>query len=143
LRELPPLPEGISLRVWLETDLDVPVFESRGKWLHPLFELTEFLKSRPSVQPESLLLRDRIIGRAAAFLIVRLGIRRVSADLLSRRALSLLEPLGWEVMARTVVDRIGCQSEDLLEHELNVKNAWSLLVERRNLALAAVSPANS
>jgi hypothetical protein len=51
-----------------------------------------------------------------------------------------LEPLGWVVAARTVVDRIDCQTENLLEHESNVENAWRLLADRRNRTLAAAAP---
>jgi len=59
-----------------------PIFTSYGKWLHPLFELEDFLADHP-MQLERLLLQDKIIGKAAALLIHRLGIRTVKAGILS------------------------------------------------------------
>ena len=52
-----------------------PIFTSHGKWLHPLFELEDDLAAHP-IQPENLILQDKIIGKAAALLIHRLGFRR-------------------------------------------------------------------
>jgi hypothetical protein len=51
----------------------VPVFTSYGKWLHPLFELEDYLAEHP-VQPQHLVLQDKIIGKAAALLIHWLGV---------------------------------------------------------------------
>ena len=43
----------------------VPVFTSIGKWLHPLFELEDYLAEH-SLEPRNLVLQDKIIGKAAA-----------------------------------------------------------------------------
>ena len=51
-----------------------PIFTSFGKWLYPLFELEDYLAEHP-IQPENLILQDKIIGKAAALLIHRLGFR--------------------------------------------------------------------
>ena len=45
-----------------------PIFTSNGTWLHPLFELEDYLAAH-SFQPENLILQDKIIGKAAALLI--------------------------------------------------------------------------
>ena len=58
-----------------------PIFTSDGKWLHPLFELEDYLTEH-AFQPDKLILQDKIIGKAAAFLIHRLGVRTVKAGLL-------------------------------------------------------------
>ena len=58
------------------------VFSSHSRWLHPLLELEEFLKSGPPAS--ECRLRDRVVGRAAALLEVRLGLRVVHAAVLSR-----------------------------------------------------------
>jgi len=47
-----------------------PIFTSFGKWLHPLFELEDYLAEH-AFQPENLILQDKIIGKAAALLIHR------------------------------------------------------------------------
>ena len=51
-----------------------PIFISNSKWLHPLFELEAYLVEH-LIQPENLILQDKIIGKAAALLIHRLGFR--------------------------------------------------------------------
>ncbi|ETW97836.1 MAG: hypothetical protein ETSY1_21175 [Candidatus Entotheonella factor] len=61
----------------------VPIFTSYGNWLHPLFELEDYLAEHP-VQPEHLVLQDKIIGKAAALLINRLEFRTVKVGILSR-----------------------------------------------------------
>ena len=135
-----PLPPGITLRVWsLRAPKGAePIFESKGKWLHPLFELTEFLSLRPEIDPADLILRDRVIGRAAAFLILRMGVTHAGADVVSQRALSLFTQRGWSPTADTIVERIGCQTEDLLAKVDNIDDAWDLLIERRRIALMSL-----
>ena len=61
----------------------MPIFTSHSTWLHPLFELEAYLAEHP-IQPEDLILQDKIIGKAAALLIYRLGFRTVKAGILSR-----------------------------------------------------------
>jgi hypothetical protein len=58
-----------------------PIFTSYGKWLYPLFELEAYLVDH-TFQPENLILQDKIIGKAAALLIHRLGFRTVQAGIL-------------------------------------------------------------
>lgn len=134
------LPAGITLRVWsLSAPSGAePVFESAGKWLHPLFELKEFLEQNPQIDPQDLILRDRIIGRAAAFLILQMGIPRAGAEIVSRLALSLFASRGLTLSGDSVVDSISCQTEELLANEDDSEKAWRLLSERRSLALARV-----
>ena len=60
-----------------------PIFTSRGKWLHPLFELEDYLAEH-AFQPENLILQEKIIGKAAALLIHRLRFRTLQAGILSR-----------------------------------------------------------
>src|SRR5262245_54349869 len=67
-----------------------PIFTSHGKWLHPLFELEAYLAEH-IVQPENLILQDKIIGKAAALLIHRLGFRTVKAGILSRLGVAACE----------------------------------------------------
>ena len=62
---------------------NTPIFISYGKWLHPLFELEAYIAEHP-IQPENLILQDKIIGKAAALLIHRLRFRTLQAGILSR-----------------------------------------------------------
>jgi hypothetical protein len=119
----------------LELHLDGKVvFASSGRWLHPLFELSEFL-DRARVDIASAELLDKVVGRGSAFLIVRLGIRRVHAALLSRLGKDVLDRAGVAVTWDTLVERIACATETLLEGVTDEAEAWRILCERRSAAL--------
>src|SRR5215470_6601031 len=90
-----------------------PIFTSHGTWLHPLFELEEYLAEHPT-QPVNLILQDKIIGKAAALLIHRLGFRTVKAGILSRRGEAVLQRHAIAYTSDQLVDRIHCQTEELL-----------------------------
>jgi len=105
------------------------IFSSAGKWLHPLFELEDFLAGS-SLAREALSLRDRIVGKAAALLIVRLGIRRVQAGVLSRLGLEVFEAQGVKVTWEQLVERIACQTESALALVQDPEQAYALLRQR-------------
>jgi Domain of unknown function (DUF1893) len=90
-----------------------PIFTSYGTWLHPLFDLEEYLAAHP-VQPDHLILQDKIIGKAAALLIHRLECRTVKAGILSRLGEAVLQRHGIAYPYEQLVDRIHCQTEELL-----------------------------
>ena len=90
-----------------------PIFTSYGKWLHPLFELEDYLANR-AIEPAQLLLQDKIIGKAAALLILRLGFRTVQAGILSRLGEAVLQRHEIVYTYEQLVDRIHCQTEELL-----------------------------
>jgi hypothetical protein len=117
------------------------VFVSGGRWLHPLFELAEFLDRVP-LDISSAELRDKVVGRGSAFLIVRLGIRRVHAALLSRLGKDVLDRAGVVLAWDTLVDRISCATETLLEGVTDAEEAYRIIAERRAAALrrSAASP---
>jgi hypothetical protein len=98
--------------------------------------LGEFLAGHPEISPSNLSIRDRVVGRAAAFLIVRLGIRTLGTDVISQRAVSVLEGAGVAWTAQELVERIGCQTEDLLERIDDGETAWKILRGRRQAALS-------
>ncbi|MBC7187412.1 MAG: DUF1893 domain-containing protein [Calditrichaeota bacterium] len=104
------------------------VFVSDGKWLHPLFELETFLQEH-TIPPGELVVHDKIVGRAAALLLVYLGVSRVVADLLSRGGQEVLEHYKVSYQFVTLVDRILCRTEELLAHELDPARAHRMLLE--------------
>jgi zinc transport system ATP-binding protein len=106
-----------------------PIFTSNGKWLHPLFELEEYLAEHP-IQPENLILQDKIIGKAAALLIHRLGFRTVKAGILSRRGEAVLQRYESAYSYELLVDRIHCQTEDLLAEVEDPEEAYQLVKVR-------------
>jgi Domain of unknown function (DUF1893) len=90
-----------------------PIFTSYGKWLHPLFELEIYLADH-AFQPAHCILQDKIIGKAAALLIHRLGFRTVKAGILSRMGEAVLQCHGIVYTYEQLVERIHCQTEELL-----------------------------
>jgi len=126
------LPAPCTLRLYRG---DAVLFASQGRWLHPLFDLEAFLAERAE-DPAGTRLVDRVTGRAAAFLVARLGIPRLDTLVLSRRALDVLERFGVRHRHQVLVDRVLCTTEDLLGDVQDPEAAWALLRERRARALA-------
>ena len=106
-----------------------PIFMSHGKWFHPLFELEEYLANHP-IEPANLLLQDKIIGKAAALLIHRLGFRTVQAGVLSRLGEAVLHRYGIAYSYEQLVDRIHCQTEELLATVEDPEEAYQLVKGR-------------
>ncbi len=146
------LPEGISMQLFLRNNDSgnlpwIMVYYNSKKWLHPLFELEEFLSTHAKegckdcrifefegglkVVSSDLLLRDRIVGRAAAFLILRMGICRIEADIVSQGALSLLKENSIAIETKETIDAIQCITEDLLKDNLDAEDVYRILTERR------------
>ena len=103
-----------------------PIFTSYGKWLHPLLELEAYLADH-AFEPENLILQDKIIGKAAALLIHRLGFRTVQAGILSRLGEAVLLRHGISYTYEQLVDRIHCQTEELLAPVEDPEEAYRLV----------------
>jgi hypothetical protein len=106
-----------------------PIFTSFGTWLHPLFELEAYLTGH-SLRPETLLLQDKIIGKAAALLIHRLRFRTVKTAVLSRVGEAVLQRYGIAYTYEERVDRIHCQTEELLADVEDPEEAYRLIKGR-------------
>jgi uncharacterized protein DUF1893 len=102
---------------------------SNGKWLHPLLELEAYLAEHP-IQPENLILQDKIIGKAAALLIHRLGVRTVKAGILSRLGETVLQRHGIAYTYEQLVDCIHCQTEKVLATVEDPEAAYQLVKVR-------------
>jgi zinc transport system ATP-binding protein len=116
-----------SLEVYSGPDL---VFSSTGKWLHPLFELEVFLKTQ-ALAPASLRVRDKIIGRAAALILVHLGFRQIHTGILSRPAQEAFAQHHITCTYEVLVDQITCRTEELLRQETDPQKAYQVVAERR------------
>jgi hypothetical protein len=119
-----------SLTVFLD---DRPIFLSHGKWLYPLLELESFLSNPPAgqeIDPGGLSVRDRIVGKAAALLTLRLGIRKVHAETISDLGKSALAAAGAQVTYDRVVDRVLCATEELLLDVEDPEVAHRLILDR-------------
>jgi zinc transport system ATP-binding protein len=109
------------------------VFSSTGKWLHPLFELERFLAER-GIAGAGGEIRDKVVGRGSAFLIVRLGIRKVHAVLLSRLGKDVLDRAGVALTWDTLVEEIACKTEGILRDVTDPEEAYRILSERARKA---------
>ncbi len=92
---------------------DQIIFENDGKWLHPLFALEDFL-SESAYEGKDLTLEDKLIGRGAAVLIARMGIKKCHGRVVSRKALPVLEKYRIEVSWDELIDTLACQTEQVL-----------------------------
>lgn len=125
-----PLTDGVTLAVWHEGTL---LWSSKGRWLHPLFELEQYLLSFAGNRDE-LILHDTIQGRAAAALCVYLGIKHVRVDLISDGALSLYRREGVsDVSYREKTERIKCCTEVLIGANDTIPAIYTMLRKKANL----------
>ena len=126
------LPPPLTLRLYERGEV---IFSSEKHWLHPLFDLEAFF-AQSGRDPARTCLVDRVTGRAAAFLVVRLGIRELRTLVLSRRAIPVLEQHGVRYRCHEEVERVLCATEDLLAEIQDPESAWSLLQKRRARSVA-------
>lgn len=138
---LNPLPENISLQIFNSDEL---IFQSGGKWLYPLFEFEEFLKTYRGSR-DDLRSHDSAIGKAAAALSIRLGICKINADLLSGCAKDFIEQ--WNLNAaseksglshvvlsnKTLIPTLMCKTEEILSDVSDVEEIYTILKKRAGL----------
>ncbi len=130
------LSRAVVLRLTRE---EKELFSSNKPWLYPLLDLTEHLaRTRETVGDCTLY--DKIIGRAAALLIVRLGIRTVRTDVLSSRAVSVFDTFHVSYSATSIVERIDCRTEDILADVTDPEAAYRIIRARSLAAQASASP---
>ena len=84
----------------------------------------------PPNEPAQLLLQDKIIGKAVALLIHRLKFRTVQAGVLSRLGGAVLQRHGMAYTYEQMVDRIYCQTEELLATVEEPEEAYQLVKVR-------------
>jgi len=105
------------------------IFNSQSHWLYPLFELEEFLKENP-IEPDSLYLKDKIAGRAAAALILRLGITHCHIELISQRAVDLFQRNRMDFSYDRLVEQIDCRTEEWIKDDWTLDQTWLFLRKR-------------
>jgi hypothetical protein len=105
------------------------IFQSAGKWLYPLFELEDFLASA-GLEPAALTVRDKIVGRAAALLLLRLGLRKIQAGLLSVLAREVLDRFQAQYSWDMLVNRILCETEEILSKVSDPAEAYEIVCRK-------------
>ncbi len=108
---------------------DKIVFTSDKSWLHPLFELMDFLASG-SISAETLFIQDKLIGRGAAILLAKMGIIKCHGKIVSKRALPILEEYGIIYSYDTLVEQLECQTEIVLTESMTLEEAYLELSRR-------------
>lgn len=119
------IPEA-SLIVLMDGEI---IFQSFGKWLYPLFDFELFLKDHP-IDMGRAVIHDKVIGKAAAMLMVRLGAGSVHGELVSDLAIQVFDHWELPYTFDQRVERIDCQTEALLLGEDNVEQAYQILCKR-------------
>ena len=104
------------------------VFSHNGSWLHPLFDLEKYLRET-RIDPELLVLQDKIIGKAAAFLVVNMGFKKVKALTLSVPGKKVFEENSVDYEYETLVDKILCRTEQMLAETSNPLEARKIIDE--------------
>ncbi len=105
------------------------VFENDGNWLHPLFALQDFLDSA-DYDPAELNLKDKLIGRGAAVLIYRMGIKNCHGLTVSSRGLSFFDKKSITCTYDKLVDKLDCQTEIVLTDDMSTEDAYNELSRR-------------
>jgi len=105
---------------------DKLIFWSDGKWLHPLFELEEFLRQQ-NCDPSSLIIKDKIVGKAAALIHIYLGFKTVKAGLISELGKEIFDHFQIYYKYEKLVDRIQCRTEKMLKDEFDPEKAYQIL----------------
>jgi zinc transport system ATP-binding protein len=106
-----------------------PIFTSNSNWLHPIFELEQYL-AKHTYDIGDIHVEDTIIGKAAAILLCRIGISSVDVGILSRLGEQVLKSRNVRYTSGKLVDRISCETEDILEPIDDFDEAYVILQER-------------
>lgn len=106
------------------------LFSNMGENLEPLVELNNFI-SRYVQNREGLLVHDRVVGKAAAVLLLKIGIKRVKADTLSEAARIVLEENNIEYEYKKLVSRINNRLEEAIESIDNPEDVYNYLIANR------------
>ena len=105
------------------------VFQSGKGWLHPLFELEEYLKKYP-IEMANAEVHDKVIGKAAAMLIARMGAGSAHGEVMSELGREVFLQAGIPHTYGILLARIDCQTEDLLLEVNDLDHAHQMLMER-------------
>ena len=118
-----------SLELTLNNEV---IFTSNDKWLYPLFELEKFLNSN-EYDLSKLTLYDKIIGKASALMIIRMGIKKVNGGIVSEPAESAFK--GWEIeySIENHVKLIDCKTEELLKTISDPEEVYRIIKKRAGI----------
>jgi len=105
------------------------IFQSEKRWLLPLFDLEDHLAQHP-VDIALVEVHDKVIGKAAAMLILRLGAGSAHADVISKPACVVFDQASIPYTFNTLVEKIDCQTEEILSEIDDPDTAYQVLRAR-------------
>ncbi len=121
--------ENVTLHLTLGNSV---IFQSEKRWLFPLFELEGYLAIHP-MDLSRAEFHDKVVGKAAVLLMLRLGAGSVHAGVMSKLAQQVLDHAAIPYTFGTLVERIDCQTEELLKDIDDPEIAYALLRKRAGL----------
>ncbi len=112
------------------------IFSSQSKWLHPIFEFEDFLADYDGPK-DNFRAWDSAIGKAAAVLLIRLGVKQLHGELVSELAVKYtVQTLGeGKITWDTLVDRLMCQTESILNPLTDTDEMYYILRKRADRVL--------
>ncbi|MGN0637354.1 MAG: DUF1893 domain-containing protein [Huintestinicola sp.] len=117
--------QGLTLAAVRENE----TITSRERGVKPLLELIDEGKTL-----EGYSAADKIVGAAAAYLYVLLGVKELYAGVMSRRALGVLKKYGigseYDTLAEAIINRSGngfCPMETAVSDAVSPENALELI----------------
>ena len=117
---------AVSLQVIVNQEI---VFQSNGKWLYPIFDLEDHLQNNPVNMAEAMI-RDKVIGKAAALLLIRLDPKSIHGDVMSDLAIDVLMQFDCLFSYDKRVARIDCETEEILMPVNDPEAAHKILCKR-------------
>ncbi|OQY09440.1 MAG: hypothetical protein B6I28_03050 [Fusobacteriia bacterium 4572_132] len=118
---------NLTLKVFYENEM---IFSSTRNWIHPLFDLEKYLMNNPKLDKSRINLEDKIIGKAAGALIIKMGIKKIKTNIISKLAIDILEKNNVNYEYDILVDKISCKTEEVLERKNDIDEAYKILKER-------------
>ncbi len=115
-----------SLEVYAGDEL---IFFSDRNWVYPLLDLEQFLATGGRPEGE-LIARDKVVGKAAAMIMVHLGIARIHAVMMSELARNFLAVRGIPFDHERLVPRIPCRTEEILKDVEDPAEALRMIKQR-------------
>lgn len=120
--------ETVSLQVIVNKEV---VFQSYGKWLYPIFDLEDYLEHSP-IKMADATVHDKVIGKAAALLLIRLNPKNIHGELMSELAIDVLTHFDRAFSYDKKVARIDCKTEEILISIDDPEIAYNILCKRAN-----------
>jgi len=115
-----------SLEVYAGEEL---IFFSDRNWVYPLLDLERFLATGSRPEGE-LIACDKVVGKAAAMIMVHLGVTRVHAVMMSELARDFLAGRRIPFDHENLVPRILCRTEEILKDVEDPAEAHRMIKQR-------------